>query len=67
MNKTPLFRRGCTVTTAIPFRPPATHRISPFQNIPLFFYSNYILPPAIQLTIPMLIDWSVSAGLLGNK
>jgi len=41
LNRTPLFRRGHTTTTARPFWPPATHRVAPFQNIHLFFYPNY--------------------------
>ena len=68
LNKTPLFWRGHTVTTATPFWPPATHRVSPFQNIPLFFYLCYALPPVIQFhllytfsfnTCAMVIIWLV--------
>ena len=36
MNKTHLFWHWRTVTTARPFWPPATEKVSPFQNIPLF-------------------------------
>jgi len=37
LNKTPLFRRRHTATTARPFWPPAKHRVSTFQNIFFFF------------------------------
>jgi len=38
------------VTTAGPFWPHTTRKVSPFQNdIPLFSYPYYALPPAIQL------------------
>ena len=41
------------MTTAGPFWPPATRKVSPFQNnIPLFFYLYFALPPAIQLHLP---------------
>ena len=51
-HKTLLFRRGHTSTTARPFWPPATRRVSPFQNIPLCFYLYHALPPAIQCHLP---------------
>jgi len=41
------------VTTARPFWPPATRNVSPFQNnIPLFSYPYYALPPDIQSHLP---------------
>jgi len=48
LDKPPLFRRGHTATAARPFWPPATRRVSPFQNIPLFLYPYYASPLAIQ-------------------
>jgi hypothetical protein len=44
LNKTPLFRHGHTLTTAGPFCPPATHKVSPFQNIPLFLFIFSAVP-----------------------
>ena len=37
MNQTHLFWHWHTATTARPFWPPATRKVSPFQNIPRFF------------------------------
>ena len=38
LNKTPLFRRGYTATTARAFWHPGPRRVSPFQNIPSFIF-----------------------------
>jgi len=52
------------VTTAWPFRPPATRKVSTFQNIPLFFYLYYALPPAIQFHLPNTSSFNTCAMVI---
>jgi len=54
-----------TVTTAGPFWPPATRKVSPFQkDIPLLSYPYYALPPAIQLHLPTASSLNTCATVI---